>query len=181
VSNALAIPEAALDRIRELRALCDRAEGGDKEAAKELRAAVRSSAPEVIASISDIASTYRGILARTASGGDELTRQGLNAYMKRMEEGLAGENPTPLEAVLAERIVSCWMLVELMEALNAGWYNRDVQDRVGPDYMLQMMKLQDGANRRYLAAIKTLAQVRKLQANTLAVQVNTQINFRPDV
>jgi hypothetical protein len=96
--------------------------------------------------------------------------------MKLMEETIAGESPTPLEALLSERIVSCWLLVELLEALNAGWYNRGVKDRVGPDYMLQMMKLQDGANRRYLAAIKTLAQVRRLQTNTPAVQVNTQIN-----
>jgi hypothetical protein len=40
-----------------------------------------------------------------------------------------------------------------------------------------MVKIQESVNRRYLAAIKTLAQVRKLQANTLAVQVNTQINI----
>ena len=44
--------------------------------------------------------------------------------------------------------------------------------------MLQMMKLQESANRRYLAAIKTLAQVQKLQANTPGVQYNMQINLR---
>jgi hypothetical protein len=39
-----------------------------------------------------------------------------------------------------------------------------------------MGEIQESANRRYLAAIKALAQVKKLQANTPAVQYNTQIN-----
>jgi hypothetical protein len=173
------IPDDTKVRIRELRALSDRAEDGDKEARRELRAAVRSSAPEVIARVSNIASTYRAILARTASGGDELTREGLNAYMMRMEESIAGENPTPLEALLAERVVSCWMLVELMEALTAAWFNRGQENRVSPQFLLQLVKIQESANRRYLAAIKTLAQVRKLQSNTPGVQYNTQINVAP--
>ena len=103
--------------------------------------------------------------------------QGLKAYMLRIEEGIAGDNPTPLEALLAERVVSCWMLVELMEALTSGWFNRDKEQRVSPQFLLQMVKIQESVHRRYLAAIRTLAQVRKLQANTPAVQVNTQVNI----
>jgi len=37
--------------------------------------------------------------------------------------------------------------------------------------MLQMLRLQESAHRRYLAAMKTLAQVRKLQGPS-KVQVN---------
>lgn len=175
-NNTPALPDDTKERIRELRALSEKAEGGDKGAKRELRAAVRSSAPEVIARVSNIAGDYRAMLATTASAGDELQREGLQAYMLRMEESIAGENPTPLEALLAERIVSCWMLVELMEALNSAWFNRGSNHRVSPQYLLQMVKIQESANRRYLAAIKTLAQVRKLQANTPGIQFNTQIN-----
>jgi hypothetical protein len=35
---------------------------------------------------------------------------------------LAGENPTPLEVLLSERVASLWVLVELQEALLAAWY-----------------------------------------------------------
>jgi hypothetical protein len=171
-NNTPALPDDTKERIRELRALSEKAEGGDKGAKRELRAAVRSSAPEVIARVSNIAGDYRAMLATTASAGDELQREGLQAYMLRM----AGENPTPLEALLAERIVSCWMLVELMEALTSAWFNRGSNHRVSPQFLLQMVKIQESANRRYLAAIKTLAQVRKLQANTPGIQFNTQIN-----
>jgi hypothetical protein len=46
-------------------------------------------------------------------------------------------------------------------------------------YLLRLVRFQESAQRRFLAAIKALAQVRKLQANTLAVQYNTQINMGP--
>ena len=40
-----------------------------------------------------------------------------------------------------------------------------------------MVKWQESANRRYLAAIRELARVRKLQENAPRVQYNTQFNL----
>jgi hypothetical protein len=37
--------------------------------------------------------------------------------------------------------------------------------------------MQESAHRRYLAAIRELARVRRLQAGAPALQVNTQINI----
>jgi hypothetical protein len=55
---------------------------------------------------------------------------------------------------------------------------RGNHDRPPICYLLKMMKIQESVNRRYLNAIKTLAQVRrKLQVNTPGVQFNTQINL----
>jgi hypothetical protein len=96
----------------------------------------------------------------------------------RMALEIAGENPSPLEVLLAERIASLWVLVEAQEALLCATYRRGQTKPVGPAFVIQMCKIQESANRRYLAAIKTLAQVRKLQANTPAVQYNTQINLQ---
>jgi hypothetical protein len=89
---------------------------------------------------------------------------------------LAGENPTPLEVLLSERVASLWVLVELQEALLAAWYYK--AKATSPAFVLQMTRLQESAHRRYLAAIKTLAQVQKLQGPS-RVQVNiggNQIN-----
>jgi hypothetical protein len=44
-------------------------------------------------------------------------------------------------------------------------------------YTLEMLKWQERANRRYLAAIRELARVRKLEATARPVQVNTQVNI----
>ena len=158
-------------RIHELQELTDEAEGGDKGARSELHRALRESAPEVVARCSDTARTYRRILAETASGGDPLVQEAIAERARLMAMELAGENPTPLEVLLAERVASLWVLVELQEALNAAWYNRANENRLSPAYMLQMVRLQESAHRRFLAAIKTLAQVQRLQGPS-RLQVN---------
>ena len=52
--------------------------------------------------------------------------------------------------------------------------------RSPPSYLIQQTRILEGATRRYLAAVRELARVRKLQANTPAsfAQYNTQINVR---
>jgi hypothetical protein len=80
-----------------------------------------------------------------------------------------------IESLLAERIASLWALSELQEALLSAYYG-GLSNNLSPAYLLKMSKLQESTNRRYLNAIKTLAQVRKLQGGTPAFQVNTQIN-----
>ena len=100
-----------------------------------------------------------------------------------MREEVAGQDPSPLEAMLSARVVSGWLLVEVLEALIAAQYrrprDREKAARVPPSYVLQMSRILESATRRHVQAIQTLARVRKLQANTPAVQYNTQINVRP--
>jgi hypothetical protein len=169
---------AVRDKLKDLHKLFEKVEDGDKDARLELRRAVRESTPEMIARVSDLAGSYRRVLAKSASGGDPLLQEGLEERTRLMVERVAGDKPTALEELLAERVVSCWLLVELMEVLTAAQLDRDNSTRVAASHMLQMMKLQESANRRYLAAIKTLAQVLKLQTNTPGVQYNMQINLR---
>jgi len=45
-------------------------------------------------------------------------------------------------------------------------------------FLRDILKWQENVSRRYLAALKTLAQIRKLQSNTPGIQYNTQINLR---
>ena len=163
---------AVRDKLMVLAELTEKAEGGDKDARFELRQAVRKSTPEVIARISDIAGSYRRVLAKSASGGDPLLQEGLEERTRLMQEQVAGAKPTALEGLLAERVVSCWLLVEVIETLTAAQLDRNNKNRVTAPHLLQMMKLQESANRRYLATIKTLAQVQKLQGPQQRLQVN---------
>ena len=68
---------SARARIRELEALSHKAEAGDKGAKKELRQALRESAPEVITRCSDSARVYRRFLAKTASGENPLVEEAI--------------------------------------------------------------------------------------------------------
>jgi len=177
VGVKLELTDGVRRRIRELQALSDKAEAGDGDAKKELRRAVRESAPEVVARCSDTARVYQRVLAKTASGGDGLVDEAIVERARMLAGELAGENPSPLEVLLAERVASLWVLVELLEALVSAYFSRHNDDRTSASYLLKMVKVQESANRRYLAAIKALAQVRKLRANTAGVQFNTQINL----
>lgn len=179
--KALELSDEARGRLAELEAVSEKAEAGDKEARKELRRLVRTSSPEVIGRASDIGRKAGRILARTASGGNPLVEEALYARLDMMREEIAGENPTPLEVLLTERVVTLWMLTGLLEVLVAAQYQRglDHKKRATPSYLIQQARLLEGATRRYLAAIRELARVRKLQGNTPAVlQYNTQINVR---
>lgn len=119
------------------------------------------------------------MLVRTVAAGDPLTEEALYARLDRMRAEIAGENPTPLEALLTERVVSLWMLTALLEALISAQYQRDFESkRLSPSYIFQQSRILEGATRRYLAAIRELARVRKLQAHAPPVQYNTQINVR---
>ena len=167
----LELTDGQRERVKELQALADEAEGGDRDARKRLRVALRRSAPEVVARCSDTATTYRGLLAKAASGGNPLVREAILERARLMASELAGPNPTPLEVLLCDRVASLWVLVELQEALNAAWYSGQAKGKTSPAFMLQMARLQESAQRRYLQAIKTLAQVQRLRGPS-RLQVN---------
>jgi hypothetical protein len=175
--RTLELSEDAKGRLTELRALSEKAEAGDKEARKELRRLVRASSPEVIAEASGIARRAEWMLVKTISAGKPLMEEALEERMHQMRSEIAGENPTPLEILLTERVVAGWLLVETLEGFIAAQYQRDVKaHRMAPTYVIQQSRIVESATRRYLAAIRELARVRKLLAGTPPVQVNTQVN-----
>ena len=162
-------------RVNKLQALADEANDGDQGARRRLQVALRQSAPEVVARCSDTATTYRGLLAKTASGGNPLVREAILERARLMASELAGPNSTPLEMLLCDRVASLWVLVELQEALGAAWYHGDKKGKTSPAFMLQMSRLQESAHRRYLQAIKTLAQVQRLRGpDRLQVNIGGQ-------
>jgi hypothetical protein len=175
--RALELSEETRDRLAELRAVSEEAEAGDRSARKRLRQLVRSSSPQVIAEASDFVGKAEWMLANTISAGQPLMQEAISERIWRMRSEIAGEAPTPLEVLLTERVVAGWLLVEVLEALVSAQYHRrtDETARVPPGYILQMSRILESATRRYLAAIRELARVRKLQAGA-PVQVNTQVN-----
>jgi hypothetical protein len=95
---------------------------------------------------------------------------------------VAGGEPTPLEVLVAVRVVACWLLVGLLEANMSAQLNREAIKRSGGEvpasFVRELMKMQESTHRRYLSAVEALARVRRLQATTPpAVQVNTQVNL----
>jgi hypothetical protein len=107
VSNELELSDETKIKLRELRILSEKAEAGEKGARRELRRAIRYSTPEVVAKASDIARKGHKILIGTAAAGDPLMEEALSARLELMRAQIAGEDPSPLETLLTERVVSC--------------------------------------------------------------------------
>jgi hypothetical protein len=178
VSAALELSADVRERLTELGNLSEKAQAGDRAARRELRKAVRSSSGEVIARASDLARMGQRVLIKAAAPNNPLVEEALPARLELMRGEIAGENPTPLEVLLTEQIVSLWMLLQLHEVLHSAQYERGSEHQVSPSFLLQMVKIEESAHKRFLASVQALARVRRLQANTPGIQVNTQINLR---
>ena len=95
---------------------------------------------------------------------DALSREAIQRQLAALKRDLAGPNPTPLEGALAERAAVCWLHAYHADACVSWNYGQ-----AGEELRL---KRQDRAHRRYLSALKALAQVRRLLGNAPGVQVN---------
>jgi hypothetical protein len=96
-----------------------------------------------------------------------ILREALTRKLATLKEELAGG--TPLERLLVERLVSCWLNVYHIDALYATRMNDLTWAE--SDYF---QRRQERAHRQYLSAIRTLAEVRRLLAPALQVNIGTQ-------
>jgi hypothetical protein len=177
--QALELSKDAKERLAELEELSAKAECGDKAARAELRKAVRESSPEIVREASDIARRGQWGLIKTAAAGELLVEEALVARLDLMRREIGGPDPSPLEVLLTERVVSCWILLELLELLtSAQLVPPGKNQRLLPHSLLKFyLGWQEKANRQFLSAIRELAKVRRLQtgvpnSNTNNVQIN---------
>jgi hypothetical protein len=173
----LELPGDVKAQIQKLQNLEKRVQEGEEGARKELRRAVGESTPTVIARCADVSGKARRMLSEAASGGRPLAAEALQAKAEAMRSEIAGEDPTPPELLLAEDITNQWLVLETLTAFYAGQFQRREHKGATVSGIAFLLKMQESAHRRYLAAIRELARVRKLQAGAPALQVNTQINI----
>ena len=103
---------------------------------------------------------------RRASGEKALYTQELfRRKCQALTRDLAGPNPTPLETLLVDRIVLSWLHLHYAETI----YVQNMHELSITQSTFHQHRI-TAAHTRYLAAIRTLAQVRRLQVP--AVQVN---------
>jgi hypothetical protein len=144
----------------QLRALVTRAHSGDETCLPELRRLLDE--PRVRALFTDLAGRVRHGLIRMLAGKNLLLRETTTREMDQLQAGLLGPHPTPIERLLAERVAVGWLQVQeadLRVAAAGSARDSDVWQRRA-----------DHAHRRFLAALRALAAVRKLPRP--AVQVN---------
>lgn len=159
----------------DLGTLVQRAEAGDEKAMTRLRSLYEPDAwQRVYESIGDLAKTAETSLIRAAAGENLVIREAIHCRMQSMRSELSDSSPPSLlETLLIERIVACWLHLNYAEVLYA-------QNMQHLDYRQAAfhLKRMESAQRRYLQAIKGLAQVRRLLGPAVQVNVaNQQVNI----
>jgi hypothetical protein len=162
-----AIPTGADD----LRKFLKRAQTGDETTLPVLRKILQDSAT-VDRFGGDLARQAELSLIDNAAGKNLAFREAMTRKLQLLRAELAGPDPTPVERLLVERVVACWLQVQDAD-IRYAQSQKDCTLTQGDYYQRRM----DRAHKRYLSALKTLAVVRKvalpvLQVNIARKQVN---------
>jgi hypothetical protein len=161
--------EVTAQKGKELLARTDRAQNGDKTALPALREVLKDPASVDLLG-GDLARQVQVSLLERF-GKNLLFKESVKRKLELLRSELAGPNPVPLERLLVERVVTCWLVLHHLELLYAGKESMSVE--VGTYYQ----RCLSSAQKRYLTAIKTLAVVRKLAVPVLQVNIaKKQVN-----
>jgi hypothetical protein len=142
-----------LTRSRALQLLVDRANNGSKSALDCLRKLL-DQCPEVWKEVGDLSRHAELAWMDLNSGGDHLVLEAIRRHVARMKGELAGPAPTPVEQLLIEQVALTWLASRYAEMASA---------KPGPSSLGEAkvrLKRVESAQRRHLASIKTLTELR---------------------
>ena len=141
-----------LDRLRKL---VQRAEQGDEAVLPELRAALDANA-WVWERYGDLSQQSQAAWLQLLAGRNLLLLESARRKAAQLRTELAGPGPSPLERLLVERVVACWLQVHYSDASYAQLKGTN------PAQHTAALQRQNSAQQRYLQAVKSLVTVRKL-------------------
>jgi hypothetical protein len=162
------------DGIDALAKVMDKAAQGDESTVPIIRNALTKN-PKIVDLLGgNVAKIAQDSFVCALSGKDLVFRESLIAKLQALRDELNGQNPSAVERLLVERVVACWLQVQDADIRYAQAKGATFEQS---NFDLRRM---NGAHKRYLSALKTLAAVRKMalpaiQINIARKQVN-QLN-----
>ncbi|MDP9472375.1 MAG: hypothetical protein M3Q71_17185 [Chloroflexota bacterium] len=141
------------------------ANAGDPSALADLRT-ILDDHPQLWEGVGNLAREAELTLVRLVAGPNTVTKEALRRKLDALRLEVAGSAPSPLERLLADRVVLGWLGLAVAE----GHYHRALDHGLSQSDDEFHQRRVERAQRRYLTAIKALAQVRRL--GVPAVQVN---------
>jgi hypothetical protein len=159
----------------EINRLMSRAENGDESAVPALRKLL--AVPGMLESLGggSLAVQAERSLVELLARKNLAAREVVLQKLQQLRAELAGPSPTPVERILVERAVACWLQLQAA----------DLRLQVGESkYSLAQgeyhHRQRDRAHYRFLSAVKALATVRRLALPVLIGQLNVarkQVNI----
>lgn len=158
-----------------LRELLDRAQKGDTSTLPTLQKMFQN--PNLVEACGGNLARQAELSFVQAAAGDNLSfKEALTRKMEMLRAELCGANPTPVERLLVERVVACWLQVQDADVRYA--QAKDLSWKAGEYFQRRM----NHSHKRYLSALKTLALVRKLAVPVLQVNIGKkQVNVAGNV
>ena len=158
--------------VRRLKELTEKAEKGEEGAMSALRELLDEH-PDLAWRLGNFARLAETVMVGALCDESPVSEEGMRSQFAAMREEVAGEDPSPLERLLAERVVATWVQVQLLEGMWGTTLRKSATNQ-REHYQRQL----DRAHRLHLSSIKTLAQIRKLappavQINIAEKQINT--------
>jgi hypothetical protein len=170
----VAVPEAKPPAPgQETRELADRASQGDQETVPAIRALLADGDRGRLhrEAYGSPAAWLRETVIGQAAGKSVIIREAMYHELDAIRMELAGPDPTPLERLLADRAATCWLSVNRYEHSF-----HKMKDMTLAQAAFHQRKI-DRAHARFLTAVRTLAQVRKLALPALQINVaRNQVN-----
>jgi hypothetical protein len=145
------------DTLERVQALVDRAVKGDRTVLPEL-SHVLDRHPEMWRDCGDLALQATEAWLKLTAGNDLLALESLRRKAKELNHEIAGEHPSPLERLLAERVAATWLQVNYADLA----YSQGNRAGASSALVRSLIERQESAQRSHLAAVKQLALVRKL-------------------
>ena len=155
MSTTTPTPPKQEEILERLQQLVRRAEGGDETALPELRVALDVN-PWCWQRYGDLAQESMAAWLQLIAGPNLMLHESTRRKAAQLRAELAGPAPSPLERLLAERVVACWLQTNYADAAYAQLKGN------GPAQHTAALRRQNSAQQRYLQAVKALATVRKL-------------------
>lgn len=156
----------------DVRALLKRAAKGDEAVVPTIRKLLVENPAAVELLGGELARGVQAAFVTSLSGKNVGVREAIHTKLAALRAELLGAAPTPAERLLVEHVVACWLQVQDAEFRTAA--GRDQMTFKQAEFHQRRM---DATHRRYLAALKALALVRKLALPVLQVNVaRKQVN-----
>ncbi|VTR91696.1 Marine sediment metagenome DNA, contig: S01H1_S39905 (Fragment) OS=marine sediment metagenome GN=S01H1_80896 PE=4 SV=1 [Gemmata massiliana] len=156
--------------LKEFSATLRKAQQGDTTALANVREALKKpGVPDLLRG--NVAREALSALVNAYAGTNPVAREAVLCKLDEMRLELSGPNPSSLEKFLVERVLATWLHLHTIEAAYASKESMSLAQ--GQYYQ----KTMTAAQKRYLAAIKGLAEVRKLALPALQVNIaKKQVN-----
>lgn len=159
-------PRPARVRAEAFGGLVHRAEAGDEAAAKEVRGTL-AELPEIVEVLGgNLANEAEKRLVAAYAGKCLASREAVTQKLKNLRAELGAATASPLEQLLIGRIVATWLHLAFLEFKYAAGHPLELT------LAAYYQRAISAANRRHLAAIKVLAEVRRLALPAIQVGPN---------